>query len=321
MAFRVYYQSTISLIDLKGGIMGKKNIGIILVLGVFFAGCILTGCSSKVDERINKLEETVKALDLKATRAQDVLDIMDLQARYEAIHSTQESLAWMLYADRPDSSDEVTHSRILGYEYIKMQFTDRQKLLELYHAGKLPAGTHIHEMIFPSGSNPGNIALAGGGPPAGKSSSAAKKVYGKGMSSIPAIHPVSSPNIIVAADGKTAKATFTSLGFERGGWCYGKYANDYIKIDGKWYIWHKKWLRGFSANYYKSPEDETIDEIFEWTKERDANSFPVVAKELSTNYLWYPGKENMTITAPQPYETWTDADNNGGWWKKATEKP
>jgi hypothetical protein len=30
-------------------------------------------------------------------------------------------------------------------------------------------------------------------------------------------------------------------------WCYGKYANDYIKIDGKWYLWHKKWLRGFSC--------------------------------------------------------------------------
>ena len=128
-------------------------------------------------------------------------------------------------------------------------------------------------------------------------------------------------NVIVAGDGNTAKATFTSFGFERSGWSYGKYANSYIKIDGKWYLWHKKWLRGFSANYYKSPEDETIDEIFEWTKDRDENGFPIVNKELTTSYLWYPGKENMTITAPQPYDTWSAEDEDGKWWKKPTVTP
>jgi hypothetical protein len=299
--------------------MSKKYFGIMTLVIVcgFFITCVLSGCESgSVDKRITALEETVKALDLKATRAQDVLDIMCLQARYEAIHSSQESLTWMLYANRSDSSDEVTHSRIIGYEYIKMQFTDRQKLMELYHEGKLPEGTHIHEMTFPTGA-----AGAASGVPTFSKASSNKKLYGTGQGTIPPIHPISSANIIVAADGQTAKATFTSLGFERGGWCYGKYANDYIKIDGKWYIWHKKWLRGFSSSYYKSPEDQTIDEIFEWTKERDENGFPIVAKELTTKYLWYPGKENMTITAPQPYETWTEEDNNGGWWKKPTVTP
>jgi hypothetical protein len=305
---------------LNGGeIMTKKklsNLTLIILCG-FILSFILTGCSNSVDERIKALEETVKAIDLKATRAQDVLDIMCLQARYEAIHSSQENLTWMLYADRPDSSDEVTHSRIIGFEYIKMQFTDRQKLMELYHAGKLPEGTHIHE-FNPTAT--AGAAASGGASNAVKSSSK-KTVFGTGRSTIPPIHPISSANIIVSADGKTAKATFTSLGFERSGWCYGKYANDYIKIDGKWYIWHKKWLRGFSSNYYKSPEDMTIDEIFEWTKDRDEKGFPIVAKELTTNYLWYPGKENMTITAPQPYETWTKEDDNGAWWKQPTVTP
>jgi hypothetical protein len=308
-----------------------------------------------LEDRIKQLEESFNAVKLQATRAQDALDVMCVQARYEAIHSTQESLAWMLYANRPDSVDEVTHSKIIGFEYIKMQFTDVQKLHELYKAGKLPAGTHIHMMAIPgmtatgtpggapggsqggppSGGTPGAGAPGGGGAPAGggvplagggpgdfkHGTSPAVKLFGKGQATIPPIHPISSANVVVAGDGKTAKATFTSFGFERSGWSYGKYANSYIKVNGKWYLWHKKWLRGFSADYYKSPEDETIDEIFEWTKDRDANGFPVVAKELSTNYLWYPGKENMTITAPQPYDTWTDEDEENKWWKKPTVTP
>lgn len=300
--------------------MSKRFVGIpaIFLVCSLFISCLLSGCGSgaegSVDERIKALEETVKALDLKATRAQDVLDIMALQARYEAIHSTHEHLTWMLYAPREDSVDEVTHSRIVGYEYIKMQFTDREKLIQLFNEGKLPEGTHIHQMVFSSGGVP----TAGGVP---IKETEGRQSFGDGRTTVPAIHPVSTPNVIVAADGKTAKATFTSFGYERGGWCYGKYANDYIKIDGKWYIWHKKWLRGFSASYYKSPDENTIDEIFEWTKERDENGFPVVAEELKTNYLWYPGKENMTITAPQPYETWTEEDENGGWWNKPTITP
>jgi len=293
---------------------------------IFFsaiAGCVLLccftfGCNSGTDsataDKIKSLEDKIAEVQLQATRAQDVIDIMNLQARYEAIHSTQESLAWMLYAPREDSVDEVTHSRIVGYEYIKMQFTDRQKLNQLYLEGKLPEGTHIHQMDFSSGGVP-----MAGGVPIKKPEN--QQVFGSGTTTVPPIHPVATYNIVVAGDGQTAKATFTSFGYERGGWSYGKYANDYIKIDGKWYIWHKKWLRGFSASYYKSPDENTIDDIFEWTKDRDENGFPIVNENLTTSYLWYPGKENMTITAPQPYETWTEADNNGGWWKRETVTP
>lgn len=295
----------------------KKSILTIVIVCSFFLSCFLAGCSSSVDERINALEETVKALDLKATRAQDVLDIMCLQARYEAIHSSQEGLTWMLFADREDSTYEITHTRLIGYENIKMYLNgEREKLMDLYHKGLLPEGTTIYEFTGFGGT--GGTAAAGAG---GAAIPTAAKVYGTGRASMPPLHPVSTPNIIVAGDGKTAKATFISFGYERGGWCYGKYANDYIKIDGKWYIWHEKWLRGYSCNYYKSPEEQTIEEIFEWVKDFDENGFPIVDKNLSYNYLWYPGKESMTITAPQPYETWTEEDNNGAWWKKPTVTP
>jgi hypothetical protein len=287
---------------------------------------------SATAEKIKKLEDRIAEVQLQATRAQDVIDIMNLQARYEAIHSTQENLTWQLYAPREDSVDEVTHSRIVGYEYIKMQFTDRERLNQLYLEGKLPEGTHIHQMDFPMGGPPGPPPGAGspGSPPGGGPPPAGgipikiaenQQVFGTGPRSVPPIHPVATYNIVVADDGQTAKATFSSLGYERGGWCYGKYANDYIKIDGKWYIWHKKWLRGFSASYYKSPDENTIDEIFEWTKDRDENGFPIINENLTAKYLWYPGKENMTITAPQPYATWTEADENGGWWKRETVTP
>lgn len=300
--------------------MLKRNLNLLfaVVSGCLFLFCFASGCNSGDDgataEKIKSLEKKIAEVELQATRAQDVLDIMALQARYEAIHSTQEHLTWMLYAPREDSVDEVTHSRIVGYEYIKMQFTDRDKLNQLYLDGALPQGTHIHQLDFSAGGVP-----TAGGVPIKRDEN--QQVFGTGTTSVPAIHPVATANIIVAGDGQTAKATFTSLGYERGGWCYGKYANDYIKIDGKWYIWHKKWLRGFSASYYKSPDENNIDEIFEWTSERDENGFPVVNENLTTSYLWYPGKENMTITAPQPYETWTDADDNGGWWKRETVTP
>lgn len=335
--------------------MTQKNV----ILSTLVVGCgVLLGnltpmlfsqSEKTLEQRVKELEQGLKEVKLQATRAQDVLDIMDLQARYEAIHSTQEYLGWMLYANRPDSSDEVTHTRLIGFEAIKLQFTDQKKLMELYRAGKLPAGTHIRESggapgggSAPGGSGTppadaggapatGSLAGAGGGAPSGSfgpptaGGNAAKaytgKVYGKGTTGIPPIHPISTPNIIVADDGKTAKATFTSLGWERGGWCYGKYANDYIKIDGKWYIWHKKWLRGWSADYDVSPENKSIEQIFEWTTEKDANGFPVVAKELTTQYLWYPGKESLTITAPKPYKTWTKEDDNGAWWKRPTVTP
>jgi len=289
-----------------------------VIAGCLSLCCFTFGCNSGSDSatalEIESLKAKIAEVELKATRAQDVIDIMNLQARYEAIHSTQEELVWHLYAPREDSVDEVTHSRIVGYEYIKMQFTDRQKLNQLYLEGKLPEGTHIHQMDFSAGGVP-----TAGGVPIKRPEN--QKVFGSGTTTVPPIHPVATYNIVVADDGQTAKATFTSLGYERGGWCYGKYANDYIKIEGKWYIWHKKWLRGFSASYYKSPDENTIDEIFEWTKDRDENGFPVINENLSAKYLWYPGKEIMTITAPQPYATWTEADDNGGWWKRETATP
>lgn len=264
--------------------------------------------SSSDEKRIKQLEDTVKVMQFQQTRMNDIFEIEKLQARYEAIHNANESLAWKLFADRDDTSQEITHTRLIGFKYIKMNYLEPKKLAAI-PIEQLPPTTVIFHMT------PETMKKAGiTGPPA----DGAVRKTGYDVK----IHPISTPNIVIADDGKTAKATFTSLGFEAQGWCYGKYANSYIKIDGKWYIWHMKWLRGIRTPYYKSFNDQTLDDIFDWTTEKDANGFPVVDKNLNYDYLFYPGKKFKSIpAAPKPYATWTQADEDGGWWKHETDKP
>jgi hypothetical protein len=72
--------------------------------------------------------------------------------------------------------------------------------------------------------------------------------------------------IEVAGDGKTAKAVWMAPGIEtipwpdektgrvhvRAGWCYTKYANDFIKEDGEWKLWHFNNFLTFYADFEKS---------------------------------------------------------------------
>lgn len=89
-------------------------------------------------------------------------------------------------------------------------------------------------------------------------------------------HTLASPCIQIAGDGKTAKATWWSPGFEtgcgggmsggpsgsssggQGGgmavWCWGKYGCDFIKNPktGEWKIWHSHWFRTTRNDYHLS---------------------------------------------------------------------
>jgi len=65
-----------------------------------------------------------------------------------------------------------------------------------------------------------------------------------------ASHTQSTPVIVIAGDGKTAKGIWESPGLhmqaqigdgkvsKQGGWFWEKYAADFVKEDGKWKIWH-----------------------------------------------------------------------------------
>lgn len=273
-------------------------IGCCLVLGFTIPGSV-SGRESSIEQRVKALEESNRALQLQATRTQDVIDIMNLQARYVNIHNSDERLSWMLFADRPDTTKEITHTRLVGFDNIKKAYLEGEKAV--LESGNLPEGT----IIGWTGFDPSELG-ADGAPPAGMG----------GMR----IHPISTPAIVVAGDGKTAKATFTSLGFEGDGWCYGMYANDYIKIDGEWYIWHMKWLRCFKTKWNQSFTEQSLDEIYEFTQgETDEWGFPKVNEDINYDYLYAPGKEVKTIPAPKPYETWTEAEE--GWWKRDVMEP
>ncbi len=299
--------------------MGKKQLGMItLVFGmVFFFICLQTGnvfgAESAIEKKIKALEEsnkalqeTVKALQIQATHTQDVIEIANLQARYVAVHNSQESLSVMLFADRPDTSKEITMDKIIGYDNIKADYQRMAEMMKASEASGAASTGGASAAMEGGGGLPMGMMTMGGNTPR----------YG-----VQHIHPVGTPCIVVADDGKTAKATFTSLGFEDG-WCYGMYANSYIKIDGEWKIWHMKWLRCFKTPFDTYWNEQTIEEIYEFTQGKtDQWGFSLVNTEIDYSYLNAPGKVVETITAPKPYATWTEADEDGGWWKRETVTP
>lgn len=326
--------------SIRRGCVLNMAIGCGLLSAFLFSSAVF-GADSALEEKIKSLEQSVKnleesnkALEQKAARAQDVIEIQNLQGRYEAVHSTDEWLSWMLFADRPDTSKEITRDKIIGFDNIKADYMRMQGMQgggppmggargDGAPAGGVPTGGAppggAPSGSFPSGGDraggfPGGNA-PGGGNPAGGFSSTASASAGKFT-----VHPVATPVIVVADDGKTAKATFTSFGFEGDAWCYGKYANSYIKMDGKWYIWHMKWLRAFKTPYYKAWYDQTAEEIYEFTT-LDENGKPKLDPNIDYSYLRAPGKKFETITTPKPYATWTKEDEDGGWWKRETTEP
>ena len=74
------------------------------------------------------------------------------------------------------------------------------------------------------------------------------------------MHTNCTPFIIVAGDGKTAKGTWDSPGYWTGlagnkmqaAWEWVRYAVDFIKIDGKWKIWHFNSFSQFITPYEES---------------------------------------------------------------------
>lgn len=294
----------------------------VMTVGFFAVGFMLTSNAvakdSAIEKRLQALEESTASLQKELTRAQDILAIQTLQGRYEAVHNSDESLSYVFFANRPDTSKEITRDKIIGYDNI---LADYKRMA----GGGAPPGMMMPGGEMPSGEGmgapPGNMSgdgpsgdMPAGGPPEGMGGP------GRAEERIKAIHPIASPVIVVADDGKTAKATFTSFGLEGNSWCYGKYANSYIKIDGEWYIWHMKWLRCFKTPFDTAWYDQTAEEVYEFTT-LDEDGNPILDPNIAYNYLAAPGKTIKTITAPVPYATWTEADEDGGWWKGETQIP
>ena len=234
--------------------------------------------------------------------------------RYEAIHNETDMVkTYMLFADREDTTFTVTADHIIGYDNIKSYF--ERMTGQMGGAGKRK-GTMFE-------------------------------------------HPLSTPIIEVAADGKTAKATWASFGEETMGamggpppgsapagapgdapgsvlpggppggapgsdssenlvgmWCYGKYANDFIKVNGEWKIWHLQWIRFFRTPFDTSWVDQPIEEIYGQFYQNGK----IIEKEGLYFKPYYTGKVSESIpAAPKPYETWTKEEED--WWLRDTIDP
>ncbi len=79
------------------------------------------------------------------------------------------------------------------------------------------------------------------------------------------LHQITTPVIEIAEDGQTAKAMWMSTGAilicndmdEEAGqtskWDFGKYAVDFIKVDGAWKIWHLHVCDLWRTDYDENP--------------------------------------------------------------------
>lgn len=143
----------------------------------------------------------------------------------------------------------VTAVQNLMGRYTYYQFADKQLETAALYALKTP-GVKVE---LPSGQP----AIGG---------AAVKAFYEKSAQTKKAdgqfhLHPMQTPVVEIAGDGKTAKGVFLSLGAgahsgdDAGVWAWVRYGVDFIQEEGEWKIWHLHAYPIFSTSYYKSWTD------------------------------------------------------------------
>ena len=137
------------------------------------------------------------------------------------------------------------------------------------------------------------------------------------------IHSFVTPVLEVAADGKTATGVFFSPGVESPSplmndgeseclWCWIKYGVDFIKVDGKWYIWHLSTYGWFMCDYHHSwaegshtgpqPKEEG-DEGYDDQPEEMRPDGPISHKDWTYTTT---GDTELMPVPPLPYKTFRD---------------
>ena len=125
-------------------------------------------------------------------------------------------------------------------------------------------------------------------------------------------HPITTPVIEVAGDGKTAKGIWISPGHETasmggdkltGHWVWLKYAMDFVKEDGEWKIWHWKVYVTFFTPYDTSWVDFEVPILNElsggsWPEpDRPSSYYKPYSRTDIAQYIPVP---------PEPYETFEE---------------
>lgn len=130
-------------------------------------------------------------------------------------------------------------------------------------------------------------------------------------------HPLTTPVIEVAGDGKTAKGVWISPGYETGKnpetgelnpcWVYIKYGCDFVKEDGVWKMWHYHVYRVFMTPF-------NIPWTEEWEAKQPPMEGPTPNPDRPTTYdhPYSTTTERELVPAPpEPYETWADTFSYG----------
>ena len=126
------------------------------------------------------------------------------------------------------------------------------------------------------------------------------------------IHPTTTPMIVVAGDGKTAKGVWIGTGFVASagrdgqgscGWEWDRYGVDFIKEDGKWKFWHFHIYSLFGVGW-----DEPWAEQFK--KKQFDMPVPDKFKPDGPPVDSYPYRPDTAVqlipVPPEPYETFDE---------------
>jgi len=135
---------------------------------------------------------------------------------------------------------------------------------------------------------------------------------GKPPPGMMALHPMVSPIVVVAGDGKTAKGVWLTNGFVAGKdretgemratWEWGTYGIDFIKEDGKWKFWHFHIYRLFRTGWDKGLKD--------WNPDAEVMKVPDEIKPDGPGVDDYPYRPDKVFILkpdlPESYQTWKD---------------
>ena len=145
-----------------------------------------------------------------------------------------------------------------------------------------------------------------------------RELYGVGPFHV---HPLGSPVIEVAEDGRTAKGIWHCMGAyadvkEEGptsSWLWGYYAGDFILEDGSWRIWHLLYLRDVDRTCGQSwGEDAAVPEALPEFEELSGFSLPAPTVEKDLRELYSPRRPfTAPPRIPEPYTTFADTFSYG----------
>ena len=235
----------------------------------------------KILDRLDALKDENRKLRLEVERAHAVNDIQRLIGQYYNNHLPGHSdqymtmaTTWKLFADRPDTTYEVA-----DYGYF-VGFDNVKAFLDPTRPD------HMGEPPRPLMDGAGAMFE----------------------------HWLTTPMIVVAGDGQTARGVWHCPGSETAGpmcqWALGRVSCDFIKIDGEWKIWHYHYYRIFRTDFdtpWNKMDQSNI------SRKTDKETYGLVGGDpdriLPPTYFNPFGPDAImepVPPTPEPYDTWTD---------------